>query len=331
MRITKTELVTVTLALLFVLLAGSAGYVVIEGWGWLDAFYMTVITLATIGYGEIHPLSPHGRIFTICLIFSGLGLMAYAFSAFTAAWIGGYLTDAFRRRKMESRIRALNAHYIVCGASRTGLSIMEELRKTGRPFVMVDSSPETAKTLSDKGMLVVTGDATEDKTLKDAGVERARGIFCCVNNDKDNAFVALTARLLNSSVRIISTQRSEDVRQKLMKSGADVVINPGHIGGLRMVSEMVRPVTVSFLDAMLREEKSDYRFEDVAVKRAMKLGALKGAQGGAALVVAARGKEEKAFDMNPSPERMLGDGDHVVALGSTAQIKELHAALGDVQ
>lgn len=316
-------------ALLLVLVTGTCGYVVLEGWGWLDSLYMTVITLSTVGYGETHPLSPAGRIFTMLLIFGGLGIVAYAFSTFNALMIGGYLTDAFRRKKMERTIKSFSGHYIVCGASRTGLSIAEELSKTGRSFVLVEKDDSATKPLIDKGWLVIAGDATEDKTLKEAGIERAAGLFCCLKNDRDNAFVALTARLLNADARIIASQNAEEVRQKLIKSGADAVINPGHIGGLRMVSEMVRPDTVTFLDLMLREAKSDYRFEDAEVKKTVSVGAVKGAQGGAALVVAVRKKSEAAFAMNPPPDMQLEAGDSIIALGDSDQIKNLKAALGD--
>ena len=327
MRITKTELATVAAALMLVLLVGTCGYVFIEGWSWLDGLYMTVITLATVGYGETHPLSHAGRIFTMLLIFGGLGIVAYAFSTFNALLIGGYLTDAFRRKKMERTINSFSGHYIVCGASRTGLSIAEELAKTGRAFVLVEKDDAIAKTLLEKGWLVLTGDATEDKTLKEAGLERAAGLFCCLKNDRDNAFVALTARLLNGTARIIASQNTEEVRQKLIKSGADSVINPSHIGGLRMVSEMVRPNTVTFLDLMLREAKSDYRFEDAEVKKSAVVGEIKGSQGGAALVVAVKKKGEHSFSMNPPPELHLETGDVIIALGDSEQIKILKTAL----
>ncbi|MFA5160715.1 MAG: potassium channel protein [Elusimicrobiales bacterium] len=328
MKISRTEIITVAALMLSVLAAGVSGYMIIEGWNLADSLYMTVITLATIGYGETHPLSPHGRIFTMLLIFGGLGIMAYAFSMFTALIVGGHLTDAFRRRKMDKQIKSLAGHYIVCGASRAGLSIAEELAKTGRSFVMVEMDAASAARLVERGWLTVRGDATEDKTLKEAGMERAAGLFCCLNNDKDNAFAALTGRLLNQASRIISAQRSEEVRQKLMRSGADAVINPGHIGGLRMVSEMVRPATVTFLDNMLREARNAYRFEDVEIRTPVLLGDIKGAQGGAALAVAVRRRGAVDYEMNPAPDMRLAEGDVVIALGSREQIASLRRGLG---
>lgn len=328
----RKQLITVGVSIVAVLFVGTAGYMLIEGWNALDGLYMTVITLATIGYGETHPLSHAGRIYTLFLIFGGIGLMTYAFSTLTALVIGGHLTDAFRRKKMENRIQALDKHFIVCGASHTAMSIAAELSRTGRQFVMIEQAPDICKKLADSEHLVICGDATEDEALLKAGVKSARGIFCTLPNDKDNAFIALTARGLNAGLRIIATQISEAVKDKLIKSGADIVINPGFIGGLRMVSEMVRPATVGFLDSMLRVSGKDYRFEDLEIKRGSQsagksLGVLKGSDGDAALVVAVKPPGSDDFEMNPAPDRKLSEGDILVTLGSRQQINELRSKL----
>ncbi len=332
-RLSK-EILRITLAIAGVLLAGTAGYMLIEGWNALDGFYMTVITLATIGYGETHPLSFNGRIFTLFLIFGGIGLMTYAFSSLTAFVVGGHITDAFRRKKMENKIRALSGHFIVCGASHTAMNIMDELSKTGREFVVIEQDPVEFKRLADSGHLAALGDAAEDDVLIKAGVKSARGIFCALENDKDNAFIALTAKGINPSLRIISMQTGENVKDKLLRSGVDAVVNSGFIGGLRMASEMLRPATVGFLDWMLRGATGkDFRFEDIKISKnsQMKgrhLGDIKGSKGDSALVVAIKLQDTGDYEINPSPERPLHEDEVLVALGSRQQIKDLKQIIG---
>jgi len=259
------RLASVAGLLIFTLLAGTVGYSLIEGWAPFDALYMTVITLATVGYGETNPLTGAGRVFTIFLILGGVSIVAYAFSTLTSIIVEGQISVVLKRRRMEKEIAKLFGHYIVCGVSHSARVIMDELQKTGRTFVVVDQDRETVERLISEGFKVVEGDATEEETLKKAGIMEATGVFAVLASDQYNAFLALTTKGLNPNVRVVSTQRELAVRQQLLRSGADNVVNPQYIGGLRMVSEMVRPATVGFLDSMMRERDSVVRFDEVAV------------------------------------------------------------------
>jgi voltage-gated potassium channel len=322
------RLASVAGLLFFTLLAGTAGYSIIEDWAPFDALYMTVITLATVGYGETHPLTSAGRVFTLFLILSGVSIVAYAFSTLTSIIVEGQLSVVLKRRRMEREIARLSGHYIVCGASHSARVIMDELEKTGRTFVVVEQDRETVERLIADGIKVVEGDATEEETLKRAGVMKATGIFAVLSTDQYNAFLALTAKGLNPNIRVVSTQRELTVRQQLLRSSADNVINPQYIGGLRMVSEMVRPATVGFLDAMMRERDSVVRFDEVAVPEGSPFVGrpvrdVKGAEGHAPLLVAVLEQATGKYDINPDSGRPIKAGDRLVMIGESAQLFEL--------
>lgn len=323
----------VTLVTLVVLFStGVIGYMVIEGWNVLDGLYMTVITLATIGYGETHPLSDAGRVFTIFLILGGIGTMTFIFSSITALLIEGELKDVFRRIKMENRIENMKDHYIICGATHTGVSVCEELHKTKRDFILIVLNEEEQKKFMDIGYCVVTGDASEDSTLLKCNIKTAKGVFCTLKNDKDNAFIMISARGLNAGLRIVTIQRENEpaMREKLLRSGADTVISPFYIGGLRMTSEMVRPSTTQFLDQMMRGSTGrSYRFEDVSAgERSVGKPLHECAAGRGALVVALKNTVSGSYEINPDLGARLKKGDVFVVLGTPEQVSELRARLG---
>ena len=328
----RARLIRIVAAVLCVLLAGTIGYALIEGWPAFDALYMTVITLATVGYGETHELSTAGRGFTIFLIIGGIGVMTYAFSTITSIIVEGTLSMAYRRRRMQKEISKLSGHYIICGAGRTGEAIIGELKKTGRAFVIIERSQEVIRRIQERfgenSCLVVEGDATEDDILQAAGVERSLGVFAALSSDQDNAFVALSSKGLNPRARLVSAQKGMGVREKLLRSGADNIVNPEFIGGLRMASEMIRPAATGFLDSMIRERDSVVRFDEIAVPAnspfiGRPVSEVKGAQGGAPLLIAVQEAPGGKFDINPLASRRIAAGERLVLLGEVSSLAEL--------
>jgi voltage-gated potassium channel len=325
-------------------LAGIVGYEVIEGWNFLDAAYMTVITLATIGYGETHPLSSAGRVFTICLILGGMTTVSYGALTLTALVADGELMQFLKRRRMDKAIAQLQDHYIVCGFGTTGEHVVAELLKTGRQVVVVDKDPETLRCFHTREATVellgadigetkvfhLSGDASSDHVLTGAGIQRAAGIFCALASDKDNLFVVLTARGLNERIRIISKCEEDETEQKLRRAGADSIVSPPRIGGLRMASEMIRPAVVTFLDLMVRDPRG-YRFEEVAVSPTSPFLGQPIRQSPAGqdptLRLVAMTTAGEAPHYNPSEDTVLAAGQRLVFLGRSEQVHQLRAAL----
>jgi len=254
-----------------ILLIGTVGYWFIGGrqYSFVDTLYMTVITITTIGFEEVIDLSGNvgGRIFTIFIAIAGVGVMAYIFTNITALVVEGQLTESFRRRRMEKIAGNYKDHYIVCGLGRVGSYIANELHATKRPHVVVDVNKSNlgADLESFGDEVFIEGDATDSDTLLKAGVEKAAGLFAVAGDDNQNLVVSLTAKQLNPKLRVVA--RCNDMRngEKMKKAGADAVVSPCAIGGLRMASEMVRPTVVSFLDIMLRDREKNLRVEELPV------------------------------------------------------------------
>jgi voltage-gated potassium channel len=321
--------------LALVLAVGTAAYKHIGGdrATVLDSLYMVVITIATIGYGEIVDLShsPGGRIFTMFLSFAGIGIMTYIMMSLTAFVVEGELNEAFRRRKMEKRIEKLRDHYIVCGADGVGTHVARELAATRRPFVVIDTDREKIERFhgADDGPPFVVGDATDNETLRKAGIERARGLFAVTGDDNQNMVISLSARQLNPGVRVVA--RCEEARnsEKMQRAGADSAVSPTRIGGLRMASEMLRPAVVTFLDVMLRREDERLRIEELPVPPAMvgrQLAALDLQRFKALLLLAVRTAD--GWTYNPPRDYVMQAGQTLVFMGSPEERVQLERALG---
>ena len=312
-----------------ILLVGVIGYHIIERWSLFDSLYMTVITLATVGYGETHPLSTAGRIFTMLLILGGMGVILYGVSRITSFIVEGEMSGILRRRRMNRTISHLSNHYIVCGWGNTGSYAVEELHRTRRPCVVVEQDPVRTKQLAEKEMMYIEGDATSDETLLAAGIQRAAGLISTLETDRDNMFVVITARGLNPTFSIVSKIKDISSRDKFLRGGANVVISSDFIGGLRMVSELVRPGATSFLDSMLRDN-SALRVEDVKVglhskfvqKPLSSCDAF--AKSGVVLVSI---KQGDSFHFNPSPATILKGGDTLVVIGNPEQLDSVRNVL----
>ena len=318
--------------LLFILIAGTLGYHFIEGWSLFDSLYMSVITLATVGYGETHPLTTAGRVFTIFLILGGMGIILYGISEITQFIVQGGIGGILRRRKMERTIKKISHHYILCGAGKNGHYVLEELIRTKRKVVAVEKDPQKVQTLINRGIPTIEGDASNDDVLRSAGIDRAIGLVSTLPEDKDNLFVVITARGLNPNLRIVAKVDDIEVREKFFRSGANSAVSAPYIGGLRMASELIRPDTTTFLDSMMRDS-SALRVDEV------KIGSATNYRGktiescdvlsssDVVLVSMRRGIDERDFIFNPPPSTIINTGDTLIVIGNPEQLEILRAKL----
>ncbi len=321
------------LALVMTLATGTLGYVLIEGWSVEDAFYMAVTTLATVGYGEIHPLSRVGRIFTSGLILLGVGAIFYAFSSVTGFVFEGQLTQRWERRRMERRVGQVGDHFILCGYGRMGRQIARDLLREGVGFVVTDVNQASLDVAANDGLLVVYGNATEDDVLRRAGIERARGLITAVANDSDNIFVTLSARALRPDLPIVARANYDDAVHKLRRAGATQVVSPYSMAGQQMALLAVRPSTVDFVETLLRGAGGDLLLEDVRIAPASPLversigEARRRFAAGATLLAIQRDGQMLA----PPPEDLtVRAGDVIAAVGTGSQLRTLeHACEGN--
>ena len=314
-----------------VFMSGVVGFKIFGGpeVSLLESVYMTAITISTIGYTEVVDLShsPAGRVFTILFIMFSLGTIAFAVSSITAFIVEGELKNLLGRRRMEKDIARLKDHYIVCGSDETAQTVIRELLVTERDFVVIDPSRERIEKLVSFGeFLYLVGDPAEDEVLEKAGVGRAKGILLSLPSDEANLFVTLTARNLNPDARIIAKGTDLKSHDKIKKAGADSVVSPSFIGGMRMVSDMIRPAVVSFLDKMLYSKDHILRVEEVAVGKGspragktIEESAIKDRTG--ALLVAVRKAKTGDYEFNPAPGRLIQEDDVLIFIGSPEMLK----------
>lgn len=317
---------------LAIVAASTVGYKLIGGESstWMDAFYMTIITVTTVGYGEIIDLSgnPAGRLFTTIVLLSGLGSLWYMFSVFTALLLESALDKALRRRRMEKFIKRLHGHYIVCGFGRVGRNVARELESTNRHFVALDEDMAMLEAQKERNpaLLFLHGDASDDDTLVRADIADAHGVFAVTGDDSRNLMIALTAKQLNPGVRVVARCNELRNTEKLRKAGADAIVSPDFTGGMRIVSAMVRPHVVSFLEEMLRAEHK-LRIEEVAVPRQFqpqRIGAL-GLRSPDYVLLAVRKGSDWVF--NPDEDCVIEAGNTLIAMASPHGRQELEAAL----
>lgn len=317
-----------------ILMVGTAGYRVVSGGTatWLDSLYMTVITVLTIGYGEIVDMAnnPAGRVFTMVIAFCGIAVVGYALSSVTAFAVGGELRNEWRRWIMQKKLQSLSGHYIVCGWNALADYIVEELCATGRRTVVVSLKTPDSDTIESDAVYFVNGDPCDEDVIRQAGAEHAEGVFAADENDPFNIVICMTARQLNPALRIVALASDANNEPKLRKAGADAVVSALKIGGLRMASEMVRPAAVSFLDVMLRDREQGLRIEEVAVGKkgeGRPLGDFRSSEWADTLVVAVRDGAEWVF--NPPPSFALRTGQRVVIMANPQARQRLQEAVGN--
>ncbi len=340
----QRRLIYAVLLTVSVFMLGVVGYHIIGGpdYSWLDAVYMTAITLTTTGFREVIDVSHHtgGRIFTIFLLVFGAGTVVYFTSVVIAFVVEGDLTQGFRRRRMQRAIQEMSEHYIVCGAGATGVAVIRELTTTGREAVLVESDEEAARRVTDQlpTVPVVIGDFTDDETLIRAGIGRAMGIVMCVTSEKDTLVATITARQLNPRARVVVRAANERAGARLHNAGADAVVSPALIGGMRMASELIRPSVVNFLDQMLRDKDRNLRIEEVEIPRGSPfvdrtVAELDVSQIDGLLLLAIQDAgAEGEYVYNPPREHRLAEGAQLIVMGDTRGMRTLRRRIeGDTR
>lgn len=314
------------------MVGGPVGYMLIEGWNALDAVYMTVITITTVGYGEVHPLSTAGRVFTIGLILVGVGTFFYAATLFMSLLVGGELFERRRTRRLSRMLDDLRDHYIVCGFGRIGGIIANEFARQGAPFVIIERNAERMHRAIERGYLAVAADASNEDVLRRVRIDRARGLIAAVSTDAENVYAILSARLMRPDLFIVGRAESDDARAKIKRAGADRVISPYHLGGLQLAQTALRPAVVDFVELATSSENLDLNLEQVhigdespLIGRSLIEAGLRQKYG---VVVVGIRRADGHMDFNPEPDAAMRAGDDLVVLGRAANLRELEAAAG---
>jgi len=325
MRI-QTNLRFILLALLIVVLIGTAGFHFIEGWPWFDGLYMVVTTLTTIGYQEVHPLSRAGRIFNIFVIFAGVSLLLVTIGTLTQALLEFELQSFFGRRRMEREIGRLSEHYIICGAGRVGRSAARELERKPVPFLIIEQNEAKAQRYAAEKWLVMVADATKEQTLREAQIHRARGLVAATTTDATNLYIVLTARALNANLKIVARASEEDAEKHLLTAGADSVVSPYAFAGQRIAQSFLRPHVVSFLDTATTHLGVDLEIGEVYVAPASRFvgKTIEGSrirQDRGVIILAI--KRESGMRFNLAPEDRIEPGDLLIAMGEPRELRQL--------
>jgi voltage-gated potassium channel len=324
-----------SIALFFVLLAfGSWGYMVIEGWGFPDALYMTVITVATVGYGEIHRVSPAGRLFTMVLIFLGVGYFLYVVGNFIPFLVEGRIRHILGRRKLDRQINKLKNHYIICGYGRMGRALARFLIQRYLDVVVIEQKPARTSVMDDDGILYLVGSATDETLLTRAGIERARGLITVMGSDADNVFLVLLARQMNPSIFIVARAVMNSAKRTLTAAGANKVVSPYDLGARRMAHAILRPTVIEFLEMAFADDSMDVEVEEMTVKphssvvrRTLYEAEIRPKFN---VIIISVKKENGEMVFNPDSQTLLEGNDTLVVVGSAVNIKRLEKLLAPV-
>ena len=333
-RIQKQLLVGVV-GLGCVILTGTLWYWLVEGWRLLDAVYMTVITLSTVGFGEVHPLDSRGRLFTIFLILMGAVSIGYIVNRFTEALIEGYFQEGIRLRQQRRSMQSISEHYIICGFGRTGRQIALEFTAEGMPFVTVDSEVESIQAAQQLGYIAVQGDATLDETLIKVGIEQAVCLVAALPSDAENLYTVLSAKTLNPLIRAIARASTQEAVQKLQRAGADAVVSPYITGGKRMAAAALRPQVMDFVDGILTGADRELYMEEFRLDptvcpclgQTLREARLRSQTG--SLVLAIR-RTDGTLIGGPTGDTTLMQGDLLICMGTAEQLRSLNQILGPI-
>jgi len=320
----------VAVALLALFAVGTAGFHWIESWPWFDSFYMVLITVTTIGYSEVHPLSHGGKIFNVFVMIGGVGLVFLLIGVVAQALLEFELTQFFGRRRMEREIDRLSGHFIICGAGRVGRSTARELARKPAPFVIIENADVKMELLPPEWP-VIRGDATQESTLRHAHIERARGLVAATTTDATNIYIVLTARGLNPQLKIIARASEENAEKHLKTAGADSVISPYHFAGHRIAQSFLRPHVLDFIDSATARIGVDLEIAEIEVAagsryvgQTFRTSKMRGDTGIIVLAI----KRSGSMRFNPASDDLIEAGDTLIAMGEPAGLRKLEEAAG---
>ena len=304
---------------------GTLGYMSIEGWDFWDSFYMTVITLTTVGYREVHDLSFNGQFFTVVLLIGGVGTVFYALSTGARFVLEGELQEIYGRKRLEKKLRDLRDHYIICGYGRMGKIIARELKHEKLKFVVIEKNGDVFDVKGDD--LVIQGDATNDELLKSVGIENAKCLISVLPTDAENLYVVLSARGMNPALLIVARAGEEGSEQKLLRAGADRVVSPYHIGGLRMAHSVLKPAVVDFIEFATKSGNIDLQIEEITIQEGSNLVGNSldhcGIGRELGIIIVAIKQQNGEMKFNPTFRTIIEIGDTLIAVGETSKLKIL--------
>jgi voltage-gated potassium channel len=319
-------------ALGVITVVGVLGYMFLEGWSLIDALYMTVITLTTVGYREVRDLDTTGQLWTMALLITGVGTLFYAAVTSVELAVEGAVRGYFERRRMTAEINKLNGHYVLCGFGRVGRQVAREFALEGVPFVVIDNDPDRVEECLAEDRFAMLGEASDDDILEEVGIRRAKGLVAAVNSDAANVFVVLSARKINPNLHIVARASSDESAAKLEIAGADRTLSPYAVGGRRLASLATQPLIVDFLDVVTRGEKGiEFRLEEFGVPKESPLAnhtiaELQIGERTGAMVLAIRTSEGR-FDTTPSAQDVIRTGDTLIVLGARDQVNRLEVLM----
>jgi voltage-gated potassium channel len=316
-----------------ILVVGTMGFVLIDGYSWFDAFYMTLTTITTVGYGEIRPLDRAGRIFNSFLIFFGVTTMFLAVGAMTQTIIELELQDRYGKRRKRRMIDQLHDHFIVCGYGRVGRNASFEFQRANIPFLVVDRNEDRVAKAADAGMLAIAADATRDDSLREAGVLKAKGLIAALPSDAENLFIILSAKTLNPKLTVVTRASEEEAEEKMRRAGADTVFTPYAVTGRQLADSLLRPHVVEFLDFGRSNMGPKVTMEQVCVSANAELttktlGELMELRKTGVIVLAIRKRGGETI-FNPPPEFEISAGDFLIVMGERPNLQKLEQILAN--
>jgi voltage-gated potassium channel len=330
MTSTRHLVISVILSLI-ILFIGTAGYMVIEGWKLLDALYMTVITISTVGYREVNQVGDLGRVFTILLVACGVGFTLYVAAAVVQFMVEGRIRIILGRRRLDQKINRLKNHYIVCGYGRIGRILSRNLQRKPFDVVVIENNPDLISVMDEDQVLYVFGDAADETVLIKAGIKRAAGLVAALATDTDNVFLVLTARQLAPGLKITARASQEKVKKKFEAAGADSVESPYEMGAVSMAHRIIRPTVTNFLDLAFEHQRKDIQMEEIPVSESSMLVNVQlkdsGIRKNFNLIIIAIKKPDGSMLFNPSFEATIMPHDTVIAVGESNNLKKLEEIL----